>query len=94
MDKNATPAKYYTVLAKVPKPMSPADLEIKAAADLERLAAKCTPPTPEQVVVRMNALRAKKGISAPSSAVVEEEVSSSAATDDDKPVVFINADDE
>jgi len=92
MDKNAPPAKYYTVLAKVPKPMSPADLEIKAGADLERLAAKCTPPTPEQVVARMNALRAKKGVQVDQSTEAEEHVASESSEDDDKPVMFKDAD--
>lgn len=95
MDKHAAPAQYYTVLAKVPKPMTQADLDIKAGADLERLAAKCTPPTPEQVVARMNAIRSKRGGSLPVNTEVEpEEHDSATSEDDNKPVVFKNADEE
>ena len=59
VDKQGGPTGYYTVTPKRPKPLTPADLEIKQMADLEELKRKCTPPTPEQVEERIAVIDAK-----------------------------------
>jgi len=59
VDKKGGPTGYYTVTPKQPKPLTPADLEIKSQADLEELKRKCTPPTVEQVNERIAAIDAK-----------------------------------
>lgn len=67
VDKDGGPNGYYTVLAKPKKPLSPEDLEIKADADLDDLKRRCTPPTPEQVQTRIDAIKAKRDSSSSSS---------------------------
>jgi hypothetical protein len=59
VDKAAPAAGYYTVIAKPPKAMSANDLSIKEEINPEDLMKKCTPPTPEKVVERLAAYRAK-----------------------------------
>jgi hypothetical protein len=56
VDKNGGATGYYTVIPKGKKPLSPADLELKQQVDLEDLAKRVQPPTPEQVAARMLAI--------------------------------------
>ena len=60
VDKQGGATGYYSVVAKPMKPLSPEDLEIKADVDLEDLKRRCTPPTPEQVQTRIDAIKAKR----------------------------------
>lgn len=62
MDKNAPPAQYYSVLPKSKKPLTETDLALKEEVNEEEIAAKCTPPTPENVVSRLNFLRKKRNL--------------------------------
>lgn len=60
VDKNGGATGYYTVIPKPPKPLSQADVELKSKADLEDLARRCQPPTPEQAQQRLDTVRARK----------------------------------
>ena len=53
---------YYTVIPKNKKPLSPADLEIQQEADLEDLARRTTPPTPEKMQERIDFINNKFGV--------------------------------
>lgn len=54
VDKNGSPANYYTVQPISKEPLSAADQVIKDSADLDELKRKCTPLTPEQVQKRLD----------------------------------------
>lgn len=61
VDKKGGPTGYYTVIPKPPKSLSEADIRVKdEQADVERLAMKVTPPTPERVQEILDGIRAKK----------------------------------
>jgi hypothetical protein len=88
VDKDAGSTGYYTVLPKVKKPLSPADIEIKSSADLEDLKRRCTPPTPEEVASKIAFIQSKSpnfnnGGAVADSAVAEESDDSVGGFDDD-----------
>lgn len=64
VNKNAPPANYYTVLPKSKKPLTEADLAHKQEVSEDDINAKCSPPSPEFVASRVNAIRTKKGLPA------------------------------
>jgi hypothetical protein len=59
VDKQGGPSGYYAVIPKAKKALSLADVELKQQVDLEDLAKRVTPPTPQQVKDRMDAIDAK-----------------------------------
>lgn len=61
VDKKGGATGYYTVIPKPPKPLTAADIEIKNAVNTEDLQRKCTPISPEKVLERIAAARARKG---------------------------------
>lgn len=61
VDKKGGATGYYTVIPKPPKPLTAADIEIKNGVNTEDLQRKCTPISPEKVLERMAAARARKG---------------------------------
>ena len=63
VNKNAPPANYHGVVPDPKTPLSESDLKMKNEVDMEHIASKCTPPTPEWVKTRVNAIRTKKGLS-------------------------------
>ncbi len=60
VDKQGGATGYYTVIPKPPKPLSAADLEIMENVDSEELMRKVTPPTPEKVQERLDAIAARR----------------------------------
>jgi hypothetical protein len=60
VDKQGGATGYYTIVPKPKKPLSAADLEIKEQVDLEDLKRRCTPPTPDQVQERIDAIKARR----------------------------------
>ncbi len=81
VDKQGGPASYYRVLPKPPKPLSPADLEIKQNVDLDDLKRRVTPPLPEVMESRVAAIIAKSGGIAP--AVKTTVVTTQSSNDED-----------
>ena len=67
VDKKGGPQGYYTVIPKMPKPLSPEDVETKKNADIEELERKCAPPTPEAVQKRLDFLNKKNTKGSPKS---------------------------
>ncbi len=62
VNKSAPAAGYYTVTPKSKSPLTEADLKLKAdKVDEEHLLRKCTPPTPEWTLGRLNTIREKQG---------------------------------
>lgn len=62
VNKSAPAAGYYTVTPKNKTPLSEADLKLKAEkVDEAHLLRKCTPPTPEWTLTRVNTIREKQG---------------------------------
>src|SRR5690606_4883983 len=59
VDKEGGPSSYYNVIPKNKKPLSSADLEIRQNVDLEELKRKCTPPTPEEVLKKIEFLKSR-----------------------------------
>src|SRR3990167_4271175 len=59
VDKQGGATGYYNVVPKPKKPLSPSDLQIKESVDLDDLKRRCVPPTPEKVLERLEALKAK-----------------------------------
>lgn len=55
---------YYKVMPLPAEPLSEQDQKIKSSVNMERLVKQATPPTAEQVMKRINALRQKKGLPA------------------------------
>lgn len=55
---------WYTVTPNPKEPLSDNDLKLKQEVNEEELQAKCTPPTPENVLSRLNFLRQKKNLAA------------------------------
>jgi hypothetical protein len=53
VDKNGGPTGYYSVQAVSKEPLSAADNAIKDGVDLDELKRRVTPPTPEQVLKRL-----------------------------------------
>lgn len=97
MNSKAGATGYYNVVPKPPKPLTDSDLAIiKANVNEEDLARRCTPPTPEWVLSRINTVREKKGLPAlsvsaakPSAAVpVVDHSSDDQSSDDDESFVF------
>lgn len=75
---------YYNVLAKIPKPLSEADLKLIEAIDKESLVRRCAPPTYEQVVARWNTIREKKGqepVTLPAPSSIETQTAPTPAVD-------------
>lgn len=53
VDKKAPPANYYNVNPKPKKPLSAADLELKQEVDLDDLKKRTSPPTPEEMLKKI-----------------------------------------
>lgn len=88
VNKNAPPANYYSVLPKPKKPLTDSDLVHKQEVNEEDIASKCSPPTPEFVVSRVNAIRSKKGLpalsfEAPAAPAAPVQVDDSASAEDE-----------
>jgi hypothetical protein len=60
VDKNAGASGYYTVMPEGKTPLSDKDVEIKSSVDQNSLKRRCKPPTADEVVRRMGAIRQKK----------------------------------
>ncbi len=60
VDKNAGATGYYTVMPCGKSPLSDRDVEIKQGVDHDSLKRRCKPPTAEDVVRIMEAIRKKK----------------------------------
>lgn len=65
VDKQGGATGYYTVIPKPPKPLSANDVSIKETVDVDDLIRRCTPPTPDKVVERLDAIRNRKAGKAP-----------------------------
>lgn len=84
VDKEGGPSSYYNVIPKNKKPLSSADLEIRQNVDLEELKRKCTPPTPEEVLKKIEFLKSRNQNTAQAAvAPVTQNVSAAADEDDD-----------
>lgn len=59
VDEDGGATGYYNVIAKPKKPLSATDLELKNQVDLEDLKRRTTPPTPEEMLKRIEAINAK-----------------------------------
>lgn len=81
VDKQGGATGYYNVIPKPAKPMTTNDLELKNKIDPEELIRKCTPPTPEKVAERLEAIRAKKTGKAPVKTAVKGRVAPVAPVD-------------
>lgn len=79
VDKQGGPSAYYSVIAKPKKPLSPSDLEIKQQVDLEFLKKLCTPPTPEEMQKKIDAIHAKSA----AGPVAKEEGKDSESSEED-----------
>lgn len=79
VDPNGGSTGYYTVVAKPPKPLSASDLVIKEDNDPESLVRRATPPTPEKVAERLQAIMEEINSSGPMAAMG----ASSDSSDDD-----------
>lgn len=94
VNKTAAPANYYSVVPDPPTPLSKEDLElIKKSVNEEELDKKCTPPTPDWVLSKVNTLRAGRGqaaLAASSAAPVKAPTNGAAVVDmsDDEDVTF------
>jgi hypothetical protein len=60
VDKQGGATGYYTVIPKPPKPLSAADVELMETVDTDELLRKVTPPTPEKMQERLDAIRERK----------------------------------
>lgn len=94
-NKNSTtPSGFYNVVPKPPKPLTESDLAIKAQASEEELDKKCTPPTAEWVLAKLNKIRESKGLAALEASTVAPKTSNGTAavpvdmTSDDDDLVF------
>lgn len=56
VNKNGGPTNYYNVVPRPPRPLSDADITLKSKVDIEDLQRRCSPPTPSQVVARLEAI--------------------------------------
>lgn len=65
VDKNGGPTGYYTVQPQPHKPLSPEQLKVVAAADLDDLKRRVVPPTPEQVKGRVAKILEGEKVSMP-----------------------------
>lgn len=75
VDKTGGPSGYYTVMPLGKDPLSEADIEIKQGIDLESFVRRCTPPTPEKVLERIQRIRDRKnGVNTPRPSAVETRV--------------------
>jgi len=63
-DSNAAPANYYEVIPGDKEPMSASDIELKEQVDLEDIKRRVTPPTYEQVKVRLDKILEICGVDA------------------------------
>jgi hypothetical protein len=89
VDPNGGATGYYTVVPKIPKPLSAADLEIKSNVDLEDLKRRCTPPSRQKMLERIAAIDEKSPNGKPTTSTVTETID---YTVDDSEVDFPAAD--
>lgn len=61
VDRNGKATGYYQILPLPAEPLSANDLKIIEDIKLENIAFRCTPPTCEKALERLNAVREKKG---------------------------------
>lgn len=54
VDPNGGASNYYSVVPKVPKPLSADDTQIKDMVDLDELKRRCVPPQPDKVQERLD----------------------------------------
>lgn len=97
VNKKGSPKDYYSVLPRPSTALTPSDLEHKSDKNEEDLARRCTPPQPEWVLTRINAMREKKGLQplaamAAKTGAVKVSVPVAVAMDDSEEVSFPAAD--
>lgn len=91
---STTPSGFYNVVPKPPKPLTESDIALKATASEEELDKKCTPPTPEWVLAKLNKIRESKGLAAVSAGSVPSASSNGTSavpvdmSNDDEDIVF------
>lgn len=61
VDRDGGATGYYTVMPLGKTPLTAADVEFKKTINEEELARKCTPPSPQSVLDRVNFFRTKRG---------------------------------
>lgn len=65
VDRNGGATGYYTVIPRSKKPLSAADLELSNQVDLDDLKRRTTPPSPEEMLKKIEAIHAKSDHSGP-----------------------------